>query len=106
MELLEFLLYVLLFYSFFKLLAAWIEFVTMKKLVQTTVHSVVSEMHQLAYVDKVNDVMYLYRKLDGKFLAQGKTYDELLSHLKSRFKNGVSYYIIDKDAPVLSTEEK
>jgi len=47
-------------------------------------------------VEAVNGQLYVYRKENGEFLAQGKTYDEILSILKSRF-NDVKFAVTKED---------
>lgn len=47
-------------------------------------------------VEAVNGQLYVYRKENGEFLAQGKTYDEILGILKSRF-NDVKFAVTKED---------
>jgi len=56
-------------------------------------------------VEAVNGQLYVYRKENGEFLAQGKTYDEILGILKSRF-NDVKFAVTKEDgADLLGLKE-
>lgn len=43
--------------------------------------------HIQAYIKKCDDIYYVYNAEDDHFLAQGKTPDEVESHLSKRFPN-------------------
>ena len=45
-------------------------------------------IHQVK-IEKIGDVEYWFDEDDGEFLGQGKTLDEVIAHLKSRFPDHV-----------------
>lgn len=50
-------------------------------------HTVVEEIH--------NDIHYWFDKEDQEFLAQGKTIEDIVTHIKSRFKDHI-FIVKDK----------
>lgn len=45
-------------------------------------------IHQVK-IEKIGEIEYWYDEHDGEFLGQGKTVDEIIDHIKSRFPNHI-----------------